>query len=68
MFNCIRNGSWVDEEMNVRVGKKSAQTANPVQTTGIFRVEKGFPAGVVDAGNPLQYDDFPLGRALSSAG
>jgi len=47
---------------------ETVQTANPVQTSAFFGVKKGFRGVVVDAGNPLQHDDFPLGRALSSAG
>ncbi len=47
---------------------KPERTANPVQTTGYFWVILGFSGSPVDAGNPLQYDDFPLVRALSSAG
>jgi hypothetical protein len=43
-------------------------TANPVQTTPFFGMKKGFCEGAVDAGFPLQYDDLPNGRALSSAG
>ena len=51
-----------------QAGWESEQTANPVQTTGIFGMEMGFFPKAVDAGFPLQYDDFPLVRALSSAG
>ena len=47
---------------------KAERTVNPVQTTAILGVKKGFRRNAVDAGFPLQYDDFPLGRALSSAG
>ena len=46
----------------------TARTANPVQTSAIFRVWKGISAGTVDAGFPLQHDNFSLRRALSSAG
>jgi hypothetical protein len=52
----------------VNTFQESARTANPVQTSAIFGAWKGFFVGVVDAGFPLQYDDFPHGRALSSAG
>src|SRR5512141_1897275 len=33
------------------------------QTTAFFSVKKGFRRGAVDAGFPLQYSDFPHGRA-----
>ena len=36
-----------------------------MQTTGILVPKKGFPGDGVDAGFPLQYEDFFLGRALS---
>ena len=45
--------------------RKAAWTANPVQTTAILGVEKGFRRNAVDTGNPLHYDDLPLVRALS---
>jgi hypothetical protein len=41
--------------------RKAARTVNPVQTTGFFRVKWGRRGEAVDAGNPLPYDDFPLG-------
>jgi len=49
-------------------GGEPEETANPVQTSAIFGVKRGCCGDAVDAGFPLQYDDFPLGRALSSAG
>ena len=48
--------------------KEAKGNENPVQTTAFFGVKMGFRRGAVDAGFPLQYDDLPLGRALSSAG
>ena len=40
----------------------------PRANNSLFWDEIGFPIGDVDAGNPLRYYDFSLGRALSSAG
>jgi hypothetical protein len=33
--------------------RKAVRTANPVQTTAIFGVKRGFTGEGVDAGNPL---------------
>ena len=46
-------------------GEDPERTASPAQTTVIYGVKMGFPGYAVDAGNPLQYEDFPLVRALS---
>jgi hypothetical protein len=49
-------------------GGKAERTANPVQATAIFGAKRGLCREAIDARFPLQYEDFPLGRALSSAG
>jgi len=41
------------------------RTANSVQTTTFSGVKRGDCRDAVDAGFPLQYDDFPLVRAVS---
>ena len=47
---------------------ESAQTANPAQATAIFGAKGGLFREDIEAGFPLQYKGFPLGRALISAG
>ena len=49
------------------ISAEAVRTANPEQTTGYFGVERGFFPKAVDAGFPLQYDDFLLGRVRRSA-
>ena len=51
-----------------RTGEGVERTANRVQTPRFFGLKKGFRGSSVDARFPLQYDDFPCSRALSSAG
>lgn len=46
---------------------ESVRTANPLQTTAIFGVKKGFRGSPVDSGNPFRYYDFSLVRALSGS-
>jgi len=46
---------------------ESARTENPAQKTGFFGVKWGRRREAVDAGNPLQYKDFPLMCALSGS-
>ena len=62
--------SWCNylPDVSADFGWETGQTANPVQTTTIFGVKERYCRGTVDAGFPLQYSDFPHGRALSSAG
>ena len=38
-----------------------------MQTTAFFEVISGVSGSVVDAGNPLPYNNFPHGRAIRSA-
>lgn len=52
------------EEKSVRVPMKRKPRANKCY----FRGLEGDFSGPVDGRNPLQYDDFPHRRALSSAG
>ena len=47
---------------------KPKRTETPVQTIGFVGVKRVYSKDDVDAGNPLQYDIFPLGGALSSVG
>jgi hypothetical protein len=52
--------------MEVRYKPYRLQT--PRKQPAFSGVKKGFFLNAVDAGFPLQYDDFHLGRALSSVG
>jgi hypothetical protein len=67
----IQGGDLLPKNMTIgtrEIPPEAARTANPVQTTVIFGVKKEFRGEAIYEGFPLQYEDFPLGRALSSAG
>jgi hypothetical protein len=64
-LTCLPASYKLDDGISAR---ETTETVSPEQTSAILGVWKWFLADAVDGGKPLQYDDFPHGRALSSAG